>query len=122
MSRHRKITLVLCLAAALSACQEKTAPQPAAAAPQNPGVPVSVAKAVETAVPVELRAIGNVEAWSTIQIKSQVAGILTRVDFTEGDTVHKGQLLFEIDPRPYQEIINQSEAAIARDQAQLSTS
>jgi membrane fusion protein, multidrug efflux system len=84
-----------------------------------PGVPVTVAKAVETSVPVEVRAIGNVEAWSSIQVKSQVAGILTRADFTEGQEVHKGQLLFEIDPRPYKEAYNQAAAAVARDQAQL---
>lgn len=84
-----------------------------------PGVPVTVAKAVETSVPVEVHAIGNVEAWSSVQIKSQVAGILTHVDFTEGQEVHKGQLLFEIDPRPYQDAYNQAAAAVARDQAQL---
>jgi multidrug efflux system membrane fusion protein len=84
-----------------------------------PGVPVTVAKAVETSVPVEVHAIGNVEAWSNVQIKSQVAGILTHVDFTEGQEVHKGQLLFQIDPRPYQDTYNQAAAAVARDQAQL---
>ena len=84
-----------------------------------PGVPVTVAKAVETSVPVEVHAIGNVEAWSSVQIKSQVAGILTHVDFTEGQEVHKGQLLFQIDPRPYQDTYNQAAAAVARDQAQL---
>jgi len=84
-----------------------------------PGVPVTVAKAVETSVPVEVHAIGNVEAWSSVQIKSQVAGILTHVDFTEGQEVRKGQLLFQIDPRPYQDTYNQAAAAVARDQAQL---
>ena len=78
-----------------------------------------MAKAVETSVPVEVHAIGNVEAWSSVQIKSQVAGILTHVDFTEGQEVHKGQLLFQIDPRPYQDTYNQAAAAVARDQAQL---
>jgi multidrug efflux system membrane fusion protein len=107
------------LACALAGCQKSAAPNPAAGRGSMPGVPVTVAKAVETSVPVEVHAIGNVEAWSSVQIKSQVAGILTHVDFTEGQEVHKGQLLFQIDPRPYQDTYNQAAAAVARDQAQL---
>jgi multidrug efflux system membrane fusion protein len=73
---------------------------------------------MEKTVPVQIRAIGNVEAYSIIQVKSQVAGELTRVYFKEGQDVKKGDLLFEIDPRPFQEAIRQIEANIARDVAQ----
>ncbi len=84
-----------------------------------PPVPVSVAVAAEESVPVEIRAIGTVEPSSTVQIKSQVAGELMSVHFTEGRDVHKDDLLFEIDPRPYRDALAQAEAAVAKDRAQL---
>jgi len=85
-------------------------------------VPVSVATAASESVPVEIRVVGDVEPSSTVQIKSQVAGELTSVHFTEGQNVEKGQLLFEIDARPYEEALRQAEANVARDQAQLKQS
>lgn len=63
--------------------------------------------------------VGNVEAASTVQIKSQVAGELMAVKLNEGANVNNGDLLFEIDPRPYREALKQAEAALARDTAQL---
>lgn len=117
VTRHLALSLLLL---SLVACQQKTAtPEVQTAAPPVMKVPVSATKAVEMSVPVEVRSIGNVEAWSTVQVKSQVAGIVNHVAFTEGDEVRKGQLLFEIDPRPYQEAANQAASAVARDQAQL---
>src|SRR5580704_7535200 len=85
-----------------------------------PPVPVSVAVAAREAMPVQIRAIGTVEPSSTVQIKSQVAGLLLSVHFTEGTEVSKGDLLFEIDPLPSREALAQAEAAAARDRAQLS--
>lgn len=67
----------------------------------------------------QVKVVGNVEPVATIQIKSQVAGELTSVKFTEGGNVNKGDLLFEIDSRPYKEALRQAEAALARDNAQL---
>ena len=84
-----------------------------------PPVPVSVAVASEEAVPVQIRVIGTVEPSSTVQIKSQVAGELLSVHFTEGSDVNKDDLLVEIDPRPYREALAQAEAAVAKDRAQL---
>jgi multidrug efflux system membrane fusion protein len=84
-----------------------------------PPVPVSTAVAAEETVPVQVRVIGTVEPSITVQIKSQVAGELTGVHFTEGTDVHKDDLLFEIDPRPYREALAQAEASVARDRAQL---
>ena len=82
-------------------------------------VPVSVAVAEQKPVPLEVRAVGSAEAFSTVQIKSQIAGELLSVRFTEGADVNKGDLLFEIDPRPYQEALRQAEAALDKDHAQL---
>jgi len=81
-------------------------------------VPVAVAPVVKRDAPVELRAIGNVEAYSTVSVRSQVEGQLARVNFTEGQEVHRGDLLFEIDPRPFEAALRQAEANLARDRAQ----
>src|ERR1700736_4246536 len=84
-----------------------------------PIVPVTVATAVQKSVPVQIRVIGAVEAYSNIQVKAQIGGYLTHVYFREGQDVKRGQLLFQIDPRPYQEALNQAEATLAKDTAQL---
>src|SRR5260370_25003721 len=88
-----------------------------AGGPVRRAVPVVVAKAVAKTVPVQLEAIGNVEAYKTVSIKPQVSGPLMKVHFQEGDDVHKGQLLFTIDPRPFQAALAQAEAAFAKDSA-----
>ncbi len=92
---------------------------PATAPRRAESVPVTVARVARKAVPIEIRAIGNAEAISTISVKSQVGGELTRVHFTEGDYVRKGQTLFTIDQRPLQAQVAQVEANLARDKAQL---
>ncbi|HEX4643268.1 MAG TPA: efflux RND transporter periplasmic adaptor subunit, partial [Candidatus Acidoferrales bacterium] len=68
-------------------------------------------------MPVEVLAIGNVEAISTISIRAQVPGEVQKVHFKEGDFVTKGQVLFTIDPRPYEAALAQAKAALARDKA-----
>jgi multidrug efflux system membrane fusion protein len=73
---------------------------------------------VREALPVEVRAVGTVEPFRTVQVKSQVAGELVGVRFTEGGDIRQGDLLFEIDSRPYREALRQAEAAVAKDQAQ----
>jgi membrane fusion protein, multidrug efflux system len=90
-----------------------------AASPPPPDVPVVVAKATQHAMPVEITSVGNVEAISTVAIRSQVAGQLMEVHFKEGDFVHKGQLLLTIDSHPYQALVDQAKGAIVRDQAVL---
>lgn len=84
-----------------------------------PAVPVSVAKAIEESVPTQLRVVGTVEASAIVQVKSQIAGELVRTAFTEGQNVAQGDLLFTIDPRPYEEALRQAEANVERDQAQI---
>jgi multidrug efflux system membrane fusion protein len=85
-------------------------------------VPVSVAKVEQQSVPTELRVVGTVEASAIVQVKSQIAGQLDRVAFTEGQNVKQGDLLFVIDPRPYQDALQQAEAAVNRDRAQIAQS
>jgi multidrug efflux system membrane fusion protein len=82
-------------------------------------VPVRVVTAVRKSVPLEIRAVGNVEAYSVVAVKSQVTGVLTHAHFKEGQDVKKGQLLFTIDPRPFEAAVKQAEANAARDTAQL---
>ena len=82
-------------------------------------VPVMVATAVQKAIPIQIRAVGNVEAFTTVSVKSQVTGVLTQAHFKEGQDVKKGQLLFTIDPRPFEAALKQAEANLARDNAQL---
>src|SRR5215831_10715588 len=82
-------------------------------------VPVVVARVVQKDVPVDLASIGNVEAFSTISIRSQITGALQDVRFHEGDFVKAGQLLFTIDPRPYKAALDQAAANLTRDRAML---
>ncbi|MGD0885462.1 MAG: efflux RND transporter periplasmic adaptor subunit [Thermodesulfovibrionales bacterium] len=89
------------------------------APPIKEAVSVSAATVIQKAVPVQIRAIGNVEAYSTVGVKSQIGGELARVDFREGQDVNKGDLLFIIDPRPYEAALQQADANLAKDMAQL---
>jgi len=83
-------------------------------------VPVIVADVIQKTVPVQLRAIGNVQAYSTITVKSIVGGEISQVHFTEGLDVKKGEPLFTIDPRPFEASLKQAEAILSRDIAQVS--
>jgi multidrug efflux system membrane fusion protein len=83
-------------------------------------VPVVVAMVAERDVPINVDVIGNVEAYSTITVKAQVGGELTKVSFHEGDFVKKGDLLFTIDSRPFAAQLSQAQANLARDTAALS--
>jgi len=93
-------------------------PQPGQGRMALPPVPVSIGSAVRQAVPIQVRAVGNVEPYSSVQIKAQVSGPLLSVKFTEGTNVSRGDLLFEIDPRPFREALRQADAAVAKDEAQ----
>ncbi len=81
-------------------------------------IPVVAGKVARKSVPLRLEAIGNVEPYTTVAVKSRVEGQLLRVAFREGDAVAQGQLLFEIDPRPYLAQLRQAKANLARDRAQ----
>src|ERR1043166_9165862 len=89
-----------------------------AAKPISAGAPVRVATVASRTMPVELQAIGNVEAISTVSIKAQISGQLMRVHFKEGDFVKKGQPLFTIDRAPFEAALRQAEGTLAKDEAQ----
>jgi len=94
-------------------CRSQSGPPP-----QMPAVPVTTAVATQRDLPIQLRAIGNVESYSSIPVKAQVSGELMSIHFTEGQEVKKGQLLFQIDRRPYEQALRQAEANLNRDIAQ----
>jgi multidrug efflux system membrane fusion protein len=112
------IYLTFASALAFSGCQKPSA-QPKGAGGM-PVFPVTVAKAARQSVPTELRVVGTVEASAVVQVKSQIAGQLVGVEFAEGQNVAEGDLLFRIDPRPYEDALRQAEAAVLRDRAQIS--
>jgi multidrug efflux system membrane fusion protein len=85
----------------------------------RPSVPVTVAPAQARAVPYEISAIGTVTPIQTVAVRAQVTGTITRVAFAEGDEVRAGQLLFQLDARPFQASLDQAVANLARDHAQL---
>ncbi len=82
-------------------------------------VPVKIAEAQTRAIPVELSTIGNVQAYDSVTILSQVTGVLKSIHFKDGADVKKGDLLFTIDPAPFKEALRQAEAALQKDIAQL---
>jgi len=89
--------------------------------PTSPPVPVTVTEAARRDFSIYLRGIGTVQAYNTVTVKSRVDGELQQVLFREGQDVRVGDLLAQIDPRPFEVMLRQAEAAKARDLAQLDT-
>jgi multidrug efflux system membrane fusion protein len=109
---------VLVTALAFCGCSDRASGTPAkGAAP--PAVPVSATQAAEKPVPLDITGIGNVQAYTSVGVKSQVGGQIVQVHFTEGRDVKQGDLLFTIDPRPFEAAVRQAEATVGRDTAQL---
>lgn len=118
------VSLAATLLISVAGCGKAEAPPPGAGASQGrggggPAASVSVADVTEKAMPVTIRAVGTVEASSTVDIRAQVAGPILSIGFKEGDDVKAGDLLFTIDPRPFQGVVNGAESALRRDTAQL---
>lgn len=108
------VLVLLCSLISFTACSEKDeGPNPAMMT-----VPVTVGKVEQQDVPVQVRAVGTVESFSTVSIKPQVSGILQKAYFQEGQDVKKGEVLFTIDPRTYQAELAQAQANLNRDIAQ----
>ena len=82
-----------------------------------PAVAVTVAAALQEVMPIRVAAIGNVEAYQTVALKARVDGQIVAVNFREGQPVAKGEVLFRIDPRPYEAALRQAEANALRDRA-----
>jgi membrane fusion protein, multidrug efflux system len=91
----------------------------AAPAGSDSAIPVDTAVATRENVPVYLQGIGTVQAFYTVKVTAQVDGELQKVDFTEGQHVSRGQLLAQIDPRPFQAALDLAVATRAKDEAQL---
>src|SRR6201994_1280240 len=89
------------------------------AAAANRPTPVQVTAVQQKTVPVFLTALGTVTAYNTVTLQARVSGQLLQVNFQEGQTVRKGQLLLEIDPRPYQAALDQAVGTLAKDEANL---
>jgi multidrug efflux system membrane fusion protein len=114
---HRRIQFMCVTTAAAclllgAGCEKKQA----AAGPPAP-VPVRVAKAELRTVPIQVTAIGNIEAFATVSVKPLVSGALESIHFSEGQDVHKGDLLFMIDRKPFEAALAQAQANMARDMA-----
>ena len=111
-------TLFSVAAAACTVGNQAAANAPPGGGGGPAGVPVTIAPVVTKSMPVELRVIGTAEASSSVAIRAQVNGELTKVHFTEGDDVQEGQVLFTLDRRPYEASLRQAEANLQRDVAQ----
>jgi multidrug efflux system membrane fusion protein len=108
---HAKLLLPAALLVAAAGCK-KDPPK------RSNIIPVTVANSERRDAPYVVTSNGTVEPRETAQVQSQVSGLILRVHFQEGDEVTKGQVLFEIDPRPYQAAVSQARAVLAKDQAQ----
>src|SRR6266581_2373812 len=91
----------------------------AAAPAPPPAVPIVAGTVAQHDVPIYLSGVGTVIAYNTVVVRAQIQGQIISINFTEGQTVHAGDLLAQIDPRPYQALIDQYTGNLERDQAQL---
>lgn len=112
LSGVRGVLSSLIVVTLLHGCSPGGTP-PSTQAPK--GVPVTIGSAVQKKIPIQARAIGTVEAYSTVSVKTMVGGQIVKVGFSEGHDVRRGDLLFEIDPAPYEAALKMAEAARARD-------
>jgi multidrug efflux system membrane fusion protein len=118
LSMKSGLSLVVVAAGAALAFRFADAPAPMAL-PAAPAVPVVMGPVQQGDVPIILSGLGTVQALNTATIRSQVTGLLQTIDFVEGQQVHKDDVLAQIDPRPYQAHLAQTEAQLGHDQAQL---
>ena len=111
------LLLSLLLCGALAGCGRGQKNARASGPP--PSVPVGVATVKQRDFPVYLTGLGAVTAFNTVSLKTRIDGQITQVNFIEGQDVKEGELLIQIDPRPYQVALEQAQANLQRDEAQL---
>jgi membrane fusion protein, multidrug efflux system len=120
--KKRVILVVTCVAAFAGALVVSRF-YPTEAAPEVPAavpaVPVNTARVQVGDTPVVLTGIGTVQPYNVVDVHTQVTGTIQQIAFVEGQTVRKGDLIAQLDPRPYQAALQQAEANLARDEAQL---
>jgi len=117
MRRALALGAVLVSIYTTAGCSDRASGTQRAAAP--PAVPILAAEVVRKEVPLDVGVIGTVQALTTVGVKAQVSGQVVKVHFTEGQDVKAGQLLFTIDPRPFEATVAQAEANVGRDTAQM---
>jgi membrane fusion protein, multidrug efflux system len=123
--RLRPVVLIVLLTAVVAAGgaafwnKSRAKPEAEASTPAQPPTPVVAGTVKSGPVPIYLRGVGTVIAFNNVVVRSQITGPLVKVSFTQGQAVHKGDLLAEIDPRPYQAQLDQAIANRDRDQAQV---
>ena len=118
--RNHRIAVIaatLLLAAGAAIVMSRTRPTAEAIAPAAPDVEVAAVQ--QSDLPVEREWVGTLDGMVNAAIKAQVTGYLLRQDYAEGSFVRKGQLLFEIDPRPFQAAVDQAAGQVAQNRAQL---
>ena len=123
MTRPQRVVVLLFVAAAIAMAGYSLARRlwtPPQAAIATAAIPVKVGPATTRDLPIWLSGVGSVQALNAVTVKVRVDGQLDRVAFTEGQDVHAGDLLAQIDPRPFEAQLKQAQASLARDQAQLS--
>src|SRR3954463_11083228 len=123
MTRARRVWLLAAIVVSVAVAVAIAARFPSgsrAAAPKGPSaVAVTSAPIVVKSMPVKLSAIGNVEPSTSVAIRARVDGEIVAVHFKEGDAVRKGAVLFELDSRPFKAVLDQANANLAKDRAQL---
>jgi multidrug efflux system membrane fusion protein len=116
----RILILIAVLAFSVVACSSEEKKQ-AGMTPQQMTVPVVVERVVQKNMPVQVQAVGTVEALTSVRVKPQVGGLLLSVHFKEGQIVTKGELLFTIDPRPFEAAVAKAQANLSKNLAQAKT-
>src|SRR5512137_2488142 len=116
MNLYKKLIIVLSLilVIVISGCSKSSKPEKGQ---KKDAVPVVVTTVEQKDIPLQFRTIGTVEEYSIVSVLSQVGGVISSVEFKEGQQVKKGELLFVIDSRLFQTIIHQLEANLAKDSA-----
>lgn len=112
------VSLVI-FAGGLIAWRTQGAKLPAPLEAAVPAVPIVAAKVQVSDVPIVMTGIGTVEPYNIVDIRTQVTGTIDKIGFVEGQTVHPGSLIAQLDPRPYQAALQEAQANLSRDQANL---
>ncbi|HUW98332.1 MAG TPA: efflux RND transporter periplasmic adaptor subunit [Acidiferrobacter sp.] len=116
MSRRKRVVLLI-LIGVVALLGYRLFFRPKKPRPPSPPVPVQVATVSRTNIPISLQALGTVQAYRIVTVEPMISGPMIAVDFHQGHTVRKGQLLAKIDPRPYQAALDQALAKQAQDLA-----